>query len=175
MTRAGEDLIGRARGGDETAFVELLEPLWDLAYRLAFAMLAQREAAEDAVQEAVLSAWRHRHNLREGTPSLRPWFLTIVANRCRSMRRSPWWRALPLPFPAPGLEISEGGAHEELVDLHRALARLRDDQRMALALHYYLDLPIDEVARVLGISRAAAKARVHRAVSALRPLLREVM
>lgn len=72
MTRAGEDLIGRARGGDEMAFVELLEPLWDLAYRLAFAMLAQREAAEDAVQEAVLSAWRHRHSLREGTSSVRP-------------------------------------------------------------------------------------------------------
>jgi RNA polymerase sigma-70 factor (ECF subfamily) len=55
------------------------------------------------------------------------------------------------------------------MDLENALQKLSDDQRLVLALHYYLDLPIEEVAASLGISNSAAKSRVSRAVKALRP------
>lgn len=172
VARTGEDLISRASAGDAAAFMALVDPLWGPAYRLAFAMLQQREAAEDAVQEAALNAWRHRERLRTDTRDLRPWFLTIVANQCRSMRRSPWWRALR----RPDLDVHrpDGTSQEDRADLHRALLRLREDQRTALALYYYLDLPMEEVAAVLGISVSAAKNRVHRAVKALRPAIQEV-
>jgi RNA polymerase sigma-70 factor (ECF subfamily) len=133
-------------------------------------MLGDREAAEDAVQEASLNAWRNIRRLRRDTASLRPWFLTIVANQCRSMRRAPWWRVLRLPNFPERTGVS-GPGNDERLDLENALRRLTDQQRLVLVLHYYLDLPMEEVAATLGISKAAAKTRVHRAVRALRPAI----
>jgi RNA polymerase sigma-70 factor (ECF subfamily) len=165
---ASRDLLENALAGDASAFAVLLEPLWDPAYRLAFSMLGSPEAAEDAVQEAALKAWRGVRRLRPDTPGLRAWFLTIVANQCKSMRRGPWWRVVRSPnLPA---KAAEGGASpDQHMDLENALQKLSDDQRLVLALHYYLDLPIEEVAASLGISNSAAKSRVSRAVKALRP------
>ena len=88
------DLLASARSGDASAFALLLDSLWEPAYRLAFSMLGDREAAEDAVQEAALKAWRNVRNLRSDTISLRPWFFTILANQCRSTRRNRWWHVM---------------------------------------------------------------------------------
>src|SRR5450759_233214 len=77
----------RAAEGDAHAFAALIEPLLNPAYRLAAVMLADRSAAEDAVQEASIKAWRKLGQLRGDTGSLRPWFLSIVANECRMVRR----------------------------------------------------------------------------------------
>ena len=164
------DLLANAIDGDVGAFARLLDPLWDPAYRLAFAMLGDREAAEDAVQDAGLNAWRSVGRLRRTTPSLRPWFLTIVANQCRSTRRAPWWRVIRLPN-LPDRAGRSGSGVDDRLDLESALRSLNDQQRLVLALHYYLDLPIDEVALTLGVSPSAAKSRVIRAVRALRPAL----
>src|SRR2546422_9475241 len=89
-------LVERARAGQGDAFEILLEPLIEPGYRLAFSLLQQREAAEDAVQEATLKAWRHIGQLRPGTPCLRPWFLKIVANVCRDQQRVRWWSVIRL-------------------------------------------------------------------------------
>src|SRR2546430_15029793 len=83
--------IARAKAGDARAFEELLAPLVGPAFRLAMTMLNDRGAAEDAVQESALKAWRHLGQFRSGS-SLRAWVLTIVANECRSVRRAPWWQ-----------------------------------------------------------------------------------
>jgi RNA polymerase sigma-70 factor (ECF subfamily) len=170
---AGRDVVASAIGGDLSAFALLLDPLWDPAYRLAFSMLREQQAAEDAVQEAALKAWRSVRRLRPDTQSLRPWFLTIVANQCRSMRRSPWWRVLWLadsPESTSAGNTADQRADDRL-DLERALGRLPAEQRLTIALRYYLDLPMDEVAGVLGISVSAAKSRVRRALKTLEPAL----
>jgi len=167
---ARPDLLAEAIDGDVAAFARMLEPLWDPAYRLAFAMLGDRGAAEDAVQDAALNAWRGVRRLRPSTRSLRPWFLTIVANQCRSTRRAPWWRVIRLPN-LPDKPGRSGGREDDRLDLETALRTLNDQQRLVLALHYYLDLPIDEVAATIGVSRSAARSRVIRAVRALRPAL----
>src|SRR5487761_531143 len=86
-------LIARAKGGDRVAYERLLEPAIRSATRLAFAMLHDRSEAEDAFQESALRAWRRLHNLREGS-SFQPWFIGIVANQCREIRRGRWWRLL---------------------------------------------------------------------------------
>jgi RNA polymerase sigma-70 factor, ECF subfamily len=149
---------------DTASFEALIESLLPGGYRLAYAMLQSQPEAEDAIQEAALRAWAARHRLRPGSDP-RPWFMTIVANQCRQQRRSRWWsvrKGGDLPEgvqPAPPVE----GA-----DLRRALARLSHRDRLALALRYYLDLPFEEIGRVQGISAAAAKARVHRALGRLR-------
>jgi RNA polymerase sigma-70 factor (ECF subfamily) len=166
----GQVLVASAIDGDVNAFAALLDPLWEPSYRLAFSILGDRQAAEDAVQESALKAWRSVGRLRRDTPSLRAWFMTIVANHCRSMKRSPWWRVLRMPNFRQSTDHGEAASDERL-DLEAALKTLSDDQRLALALHYYLDLPIDEVAITLGVSKSAAKSRVIRAVRALRPAL----
>src|SRR6266576_2869870 len=98
------------------------------------------------------------------TESLRPWFLSIVANECRMSRRTRWWSVIKL---ADVLE-PETPAAETYTDLHSALLKLSPDERLPLVLHFYLDLPLDEVARTLRVSTSAAKSRIYRAAKRLR-------
>jgi RNA polymerase sigma factor (sigma-70 family) len=159
------ELISSAAAGDADSFATLLEPLLDPAYRLAAVMLADRSLAEDAVQEASIKAWRKLRQLRGEAGSLRPWFLSIVANECRMARRQRWWSVLKLADPPASGSGPEQGATS---DLHRALLKLTPEERLPLVLHFYLDLPLDEVARTMRISPAAAKSRIYRAARRLR-------
>jgi RNA polymerase sigma-70 factor (ECF subfamily) len=156
--------IDRAAHGDADSFAALIEPLLDPAYRLAAVMLADRSAAEDAVQEASIKAWRKLKQLRGDLRSLRPWFLSIVANECRMARRTRWWSVVRLPDIPRSSEDPEAASS----DLHSALLRMNPDERLPLVLHFYLDLPLDEVARILGVSPSAAKSRIYRAAKRLR-------
>jgi RNA polymerase sigma factor (sigma-70 family) len=163
------DRLRRARAGDGRAFDELLAPVLDPAFRLAMTMLNDRGAAEDAVQEAALKTWRKLGRFRPEA-ELRPWFLTIVANECRTARRGRWWRVLRSENPnrlSPGVDSDRGWA--DRIDLDAALDRLAPQHLLALSLYYHLDLPIEEVARVLGCSVGGARQRIHRALVALRP------
>jgi RNA polymerase sigma-70 factor, ECF subfamily len=171
MSAAGDrSLYKQAVGGDEAAFEALIGPLVEPALRLAYSMLGDRWEAEDATQEAITRAWRKLGQLRAGNP-VRPWFLAIVINQCRNMRRNKWFGTVRIA------EVFQGGRAVdpdiERVDVARALARLPSDDRQALFLHFYLDLPVDEVAVALGISASAAKGRIYRACHRLRPDLLE--
>jgi|ERR1700736_1387739 len=163
------DLIARAVRGDTAAFEELLSSAIVPAARLAYGMLQDRAAAEDAVQEAALNAWRRLGNVRAGA-AFRPWFLGIVVNQARSMRRAAWWSVLRLegsPSVGASAELVARGA-----DVRRALLNIPPDQRAAILLHFYLDLPLDEVAAALGISVAGVKSRINRGLKRMRPALR---
>lgn len=172
MSSTEADLVAAARSRDAAAFEILLRPLIQPAYQLAYSMLRNRDEAEDAVQEAALNAWRHAGRLREDTSSLRPWFLTIVANQCRGVRRSRWWSVLRQAELRVEVLAAEN-SQVESIDLRRALSQLTANDRAMLMLHYGLDLPLEEVASVLGISVGAAKSRIYRAVGRLRPALLE--
>ena len=145
-------------------FDALIGPHLEVGYRTALAILRNGAEAEDAVQEAAVKAWRRIGQLQD-TASARPWFLAIVANQCRSMRRARWWSVIRVAdvkhesneFPSDG------------TDLERALARLPYEDRLALFLPFYLDLPLEDVGAVLGLSAAGAKTRVYRAAKKLRP------
>ena len=144
-------------------FDALIGPHLEMGYRTAVAILRNGVEAEDAVQEAAIKAWRRIGQLRDSSMA-RAWFLAIVANQCRSARRTRWWRVIRLAdvptdesFPA------------DVIDLERSLAKLPGDDRLALFLHFYLDLPLEEVGAVLGLSAAGAKTRVYRAAKKLRP------
>jgi RNA polymerase sigma-70 factor (ECF subfamily) len=169
---AGGDLTLRdqALRGDEAAFEALIGPLVEPALRLAHSMLGDRWEAEDATQEAITRAWRKLGQLRQGMP-VRPWFLAIVINQCRNTRRTRWFKTARFAevFQRPRSDQSE----IERVDLARALGRLPNQDRQALFLHFYLDLPVEEVGVALGISPSAAKGRIYRACHRLRPDLIE--
>jgi RNA polymerase sigma-70 factor (ECF subfamily) len=169
-TESGRSLHEDALAGDEEAFEALIGPLVEPAVRLAYSMLGDRMEAEDATQEAITRAWRKLGQLRSGMP-VRPWFLAIVVNQCRNVRRTRWFRLVRTkPIVPPDLYREPS---VENIDLARAISRLPDRDRQALFLHFYLDLPIEEVAVALGISPAATKGRIYRACHRLRPILLE--
>lgn len=166
--KSGEDTIDRAKAGDRSAFDDLVGPLVEPAFRLAFGMLHDREAAEDAVQEATVRSWRRLGNLKPGT-EMRPWFLGIVANQCRTVTRGRWWSVVRLE----GIKRTAGTGFEDRIvrgaDLRAALRKLAVDQREALVLRYYLDLPLDEISAITGVPMGTVKSRINRGLAAMRP------
>jgi RNA polymerase sigma-70 factor (ECF subfamily) len=169
LTADGEvGLRELALRGDEAAFEALIGPLVEPAIRLAYSMLGDRWEAEDAAQEAVTRAWRKLHQLRVGMP-VRPWFLAIVVNHCRNVRRTRWFKTVRVA------DLFSGHAEPDLgkLDLERAIGRLPAIDRQAIFMHFYLDMPVDEVAGALGMSNSAARARIYRACHRLRPGLVE--
>jgi RNA polymerase sigma-70 factor (ECF subfamily) len=157
----------RATQGDADSFAMLLDPMLNPAYRLAAVMLSDRMAAEDAVQEAAVKAWRNLRQFRGEETSLRPWFLSIVANECRMTRRKRWWSVVKQAEVESDRRTDEP-SQEASTDLRLAVSRLSLKDRLPLVLYFYLDLPVDEVARTLRVSPAAAKARIYRAARRLR-------
>lgn len=169
MQQVGDtNSLGAAYSGNERVFTDLLAPLAQPGYRLACAMLHDAQAAQDVVQEASLRAWRKFADL-EDRGRLRPWFLGIVANECRNARRMKWVTGVTLGLPE---RLSVRSKEEQIVrgaDLRRALARLRHRDRLVVALYFYLDMPLEEVAAVVGDSEAATRARLYRSIRRLRP------
>ena len=164
-------LLTAARGGDQAAFERLIMPHIAAGHRLAAAILNDSGHAEDCVQEALQRAWRSIRQLRSSAQA-RVWFLAIVGNRARSMRRARWWSVVRLPDaliratnPADAV-----AAHE---DLSQALARLSPEERAAIHLYFYEDLKSHEVGAALGITASAARSRIHRALLRLRVDLAE--
>ena len=172
VTESEAGLLGRARAGDRQAFDALVGELIEPGYRLAFGMLHDREAAEDAVQEATFKAWMKLENVRPGW-SIRPWYLAIVANQCRSLRRTRWWSVVKVAAPwmlssSPEDEIVRGA------DVRRALRALPAERLEVLVLHYYMDLSLEEVAAVVGVPLGTVKSRMHRALQQLRPQIERI-
>jgi DNA-directed RNA polymerase specialized sigma24 family protein len=86
-------------------------------------MLHDRGSAEDAVQEAAVRSWRKLGNLRPGT-EMRPWFLAIVANQCRTMTRGRWWSVLRLDTPSGSVTAGFEDRVVQGADLRTALRKL---------------------------------------------------
>lgn len=166
MQQASVTLVQAAKKGDESAFELLLEPLLEQGYRLACAMLHDPSAAEDAVQEASFKAWQKVGQLREGS-DMRPWFLAIVANQCRSLRRTRWWSVVRGETPESASTAPEDSVLEG-IELRKALRSMDEAKRLILVLHWYLDLPLEEIAAVTGTSVHAAESRLLRATQELK-------
>jgi RNA polymerase sigma factor (sigma-70 family) len=148
-------------------FDTIVGPWVEPGYRLAITMLRDPDEARDALQEATVKAWRSLGRLRDSRQA-RSWFLAIVANQCRSTMRGRWWGVLRF---ASRNDVGAGPEDSAVqsMDIDNAMKRLSPDDRAILHLHYFLDLPVEEAARVLGISYGAAKTRIYRAAHRLRP------
>jgi RNA polymerase sigma-70 factor (sigma-E family) len=140
--------------------------------RLAYAVLGDRPAAEDVVQEAFCGLYRSWDRLPSHDRVL-GYLRVSVLNGCRSaIRRS---RRTPRPLaepPAPSAEAAALAGEEQRAAV-TAMRRLPPRQREALALRYLADLPEQETARIMGVSAGTVKSTTARALAALGRMLRE--
>jgi RNA polymerase sigma-70 factor (ECF subfamily) len=162
-------LVEQAQRGDAEAFDALARLVGDSCLAIAVRILRDLDLAEDAVQGALITAWRELRTLRD--PSrFEPWLHRILTNACYAeARRRKRWAEVPRILPVP----NASGPDEYLtVDdrdlLERAFRRLTVEQRAVLAFHHYLGLSISEVADRLGIPDGTAKSRLHHATRVLR-------
>lgn len=169
-----------ACAGDEPSATRLVHQLTPQAYGLALQLLAQREDAEDAVQEAFLRLWRSRPSDTHGA-TLATFFNTIVINRCKTWltrRRelsADHEQLTELSDAQQGAQppASDDGTPLSVPQLQAAMARLPARQRMALAMWAYADADVAEIARSMELDRNAAHQLLHRAKAALRQQLQE--
>lgn len=179
-------LAQRAQGGDLAAFNAIVERHQKHAYNLALSMLRDPSAAEDATQEGFFSAYRAMGRFNGG--NLRSWLLTIVANRCRDVLRSPQRRrnsSLEAFTEAgdpggiwrdPGRTPEEATLQNETVNtVHAALAELPEDQRLIISLVDLQGMDYEEAARVTNVSLGTVKSRLSRGRDRLRTVLRPIL
>ena len=139
---------------------------------IAHRILRDAHLAEDAVQAALVVAWRELRTLRD-PDRFEPWLHRILTNECYAeARRRTRWSADVRLLSIDGSAESPGILTVQLRDeLERAFRRLTLEQRAVLVFHHYLDLPLSEVANRLGIPLGTAKSRLHHATAALRASL----
>ena len=161
--------------GDPRAPRELVERHQTELYRYAFAMLRDREAAEDAVQDAferVLAALGRYPEGRLRGMRLRAWLYRVTLNVVRNALRRNRRETPEDPEKLSELAgVASGGGREETMDLLAALGRLPERQRTAITLRYLQDLPYAEVAAATGWPEATARTLARRGLGRLRGLL----
>jgi RNA polymerase sigma-70 factor (ECF subfamily) len=140
------------------------------SYRMARAILLDDGEAEDAVQEASLSAWRRRGSLRDAD-RFDAWFERILVNQCRDQLRKRR-RAVQLAPPPIGFEPVAGAPDTGTdADLDRALDALDVDHRIVVLLRYWQDRTVEDIAQRVGIPAGTVKSRLHTAMERLRASL----
>jgi RNA polymerase sigma-70 factor (ECF subfamily) len=161
-----DELAAAARGGDLDAFEVLVRRYQRRIYGLAYQHLRDPDEAQDLAQEVFVRLFRGLDRYDPGRP-FEPWFWRLAGNVAVSYRRRRPAPPVDLPVTTPA------GQREDTLPLERALADLNEELRLPVLLHYYLDLPLDEIATALGISLSAVKSRLHRARAILRRVLVE--
>ncbi len=162
-------LVEQAQGGDRDAFGVLARASVTRLDAAARLILRDRELARDAVQEAFIRAWRDLPGLRD-PDRFDAWLHRLLVNASIDEARRRQRRVVEVEL-TPAHVPSRADASALLADrdaLDRALADLAPEHRALVVLHYYLGMPLPEAAASLGITLAAAKSRLHRAIGALR-------
>lgn len=168
--------MGALGVGRREALARQMELGLDRGFRLARAILGDDLEAEDAVQDACLSAWRQAGSLRDAD-RFQPWFERIIVNGCRDrLRRRQRQRVRAVALEAAWRAGGEGTAPDPAErrgddDLDRAFDHLDPEHRIVVLLRYWQDLTVDDIAARLDVPAGTVKSRLHYALQALRSSL----
>ena len=167
------ELLAAAQRGDEAAFVSLIRTRAGRMFATAHRILRDVDRAEDALQDALVIAWRDLRGVRD-PDRFDAWLTRLLVNVCighasRERRRTVNLRMLPVDGPA---------AHDtDLLTVHnrdlldRGFRRIPPEQRAILVLHHFLGYAPSEIAETLGIPPGTARSRLHHAHRAMRAAL----
>ena len=166
------DLVELARQGDRAAFMAVVRPRSDRLFAIAQRILRDVDRAEDALQDALVIAWRDLRGLRD-PDRFDAWLRRLLVNVCireatRERRRTVRLRVLPVDGPAAPDELSTIVDRDQL---DRGFRRLPPEQRAVLVMHHFLGYQPIEIAETLGIPAGTARSRLHNAHRAIRAAL----
>ncbi|HZM74065.1 MAG TPA: sigma-70 family RNA polymerase sigma factor [Candidatus Polarisedimenticolia bacterium] len=166
------DLVEQAQRGDRDAFGVLARGRSDQLYAIAHRILRDVDRAEDAMQQALVIAWRELPQLRD-PDRFDAWLNRLLVNACyaEARRRRDWGTNIRV-LPVEGPQIEDGT--RQLADrdeLERGFRRLPPEQRAILVLHHYIGLTPTELAETLGIPAGTARSKLHYAHRAMRAAL----
>jgi RNA polymerase sigma factor (sigma-70 family) len=172
-----EEVLARVARADEDALGELYDRFGRVAYGLALRIVRDPALAQDAVQDAMLSAWRTATSFDPRRGKVSTWLLTLVHRRAVDVvRREDRRRAQPLDdAPIASVDATDETAEvrEKRRAVQAALAELPPEQREVLELAYYGGLSQSQLAERLGVPLGTVKSRMFAALAKLRDLLGE--
>jgi RNA polymerase sigma factor (sigma-70 family) len=162
-------LVERAQGGDHDAFTELAHGAVARLDRAARLILRDPELARDAVQETLIRAWRDLRRIRD-PDKFDAWLHRLTVNACLDIARHRRRRVIEVELDSidmPTVADHAGAmADREIVDT--AMRRLDERGRAIVVLHYFLGMPLTDVAATLGVPIGTVKSRLHRALGEVR-------
>ena len=166
------DLVVRAQHGDEEAFASLALAAGGRLHAVAHRILRDIHLAEDATQQALLTIWRDLPQLRDPV-RFDAWSYRLLVRACyaEGRRKRDWppnLRLLPVDEPVGPEGLSTVVDRDQL---ERGFQRLSIDHRAVVVLHHYLDLPLDQVAEILGVPTGTVRSRLFHAMRGLRAAL----
>jgi len=166
------DLVQRARRGDHDAFAELAGATISRLDSAAWLILRDPEQAADAVQNALVRAWRDLPTLRD-PDRFDAWLHRLLVRSCIDEARR--LRRHRIDLTLTPLDAPSTTDHESVVadrdQLERGFARLDPEMRAVIVLHHFLELPLSEVAVTLGLPIGTVKSRLHRGIGLMRAAL----
>ena len=166
------DLVEAAQRGDQDAFMDLVHSRGDRLFAVAHRILRDVDRADDALQDALVIAWRRLPGLRD-PDRFDAWVHRVLTNVCveqatRERRRMANLRVLPLDGPeSPDASLAVADRDQ----LERGFRRLTPDERAILVLHHYAGYSPREIAEVLGRPPGTIRSRLHHAHRAMRAAL----
>jgi RNA polymerase sigma-70 factor (ECF subfamily) len=166
------DLVEAAQRGDQAAFVDLVRARGDRFFAIAYRILRDVDRAEDALQDALVIAWRDLPDLRDPA-RFDAWIHRLLTHVCiaeigRERRRISNLHVLPLDDTAAPDELLTVAARDQL---DRGFRRLTADERAILVLRHFVGYEPSEIASLLGLSAGTIRSRLHHAHRAMRAAL----
>jgi RNA polymerase sigma factor (sigma-70 family) len=162
-------LVARARGGDHDAFAELARDAVVRLDQAARLILRDAELARDAVQEGLIRAWRDLPKLRD-PDRFDAWLYRLTVHACFDQTRRRRRHVIEVELTAVHAPSTPDSSHHQADrdQVDQVLRRLDERGRAIVVLHYFLGLPLTEVAATLGIPVGTVKSRLHRALGEMR-------
>jgi RNA polymerase sigma-70 factor, ECF subfamily len=167
------ELVERAQAGDHEAFSDLARGSFARLFGAAKLILRDDDRAQDAVQDALVLAWKHVRALRDPM-AWDAWLYRLTVRACYRLARTNRRHdvtELRVEQPTGHDNHDFTGVLAERDRLGRELGRLPVEQRAVMVLHFYLDLPLTDAADILDIPVGTAKSRLHRGLDTLRTAL----
>ncbi len=169
-----EELLAGISSGDVEALGALYDRHSRRAFTLAYRMLANMETAEEVVQDAFLSIWRHAGTYDGRVGLARPWLLSIVHNRAIDRLRRPVNRQKTTQLDEAWMLAADVDVFADVYgalrgdEIRRAVSRLPEDQRAAIELAYFKGLTFVEIAKIVKSPVGTVKSRVRLGLARLR-------
>lgn len=166
-------LIKKNKQTDEyLAFTHYVQENQEQFYRLAYSYVKNQHTALDMIQNAIYSALKSIHTLKE--PSyMKTWFYRILVNACLDELRKNQRSIITDPAELPEIPVNETDSQAASIDLYRALDALDPASRTIITLRYFEDMKLSQVAEILGENISTVKTKLYRTLEKLKIQLQE--